>query len=405
MKEEFDRELDTLLRGSRSAVSRLASHASLTGAHPDADELSAYAENALPQAARSRYASHIADCKECRSVVTTIALASGGEKLRAAQPERAEGSVEKRRGWFASLFALKALRYALPALAFALVALIALIVIQRRPADERQIAEKRPEERRESVSVENNSDASDATPSAPSTQNLRQGYAETTGGGATDASAANAPASPQKGRAADSIDGLRNDAGDREGPKLRMEPGAPLPQSENVTPPPPPSPQAREAQSETARRDESRAAYEVAREEDKAVARRSSEETKQLGVLNRERTQADATAPASASRSAGAAAASERDGSASKDERRSRVASEAAKPSAETRSVAGREFRREGGAWIDVNYRASMSLNEVRRGSERFISLSADMPELERVANQLGGTVIVVLRGRAYRIR
>ncbi|HWS56462.1 MAG TPA: hypothetical protein VN228_20155, partial [Pyrinomonadaceae bacterium] len=71
----------------------------------------------------------------------------------------------------------------------------------------------------------------------------------------------------------------------------------------------------------------------------------------------------------------------------------------------ETRSVAGRRFRREGGAWVDVNYRPTMSMTGVRRGTESYRALVADHPELGRIAEQLGGEVITVIGGRAYRIR
>jgi hypothetical protein len=71
----------------------------------------------------------------------------------------------------------------------------------------------------------------------------------------------------------------------------------------------------------------------------------------------------------------------------------------------ETRSAAGHRFRREGGAWVDVNYKDSMSSTGVRRGSEGFRALVADIPEIGRIAEQIGGEVVVVVRGRAYRVR
>jgi hypothetical protein len=41
----------------------------------------------------------------------------------------------------------------------------------------------------------------------------------------------------------------------------------------------------------------------------------------------------------------------------------------------------------------------------VRRGSEEFRALVADIPELGRIAEQIGGEVIAVIGNRAYRIR
>ena len=71
----------------------------------------------------------------------------------------------------------------------------------------------------------------------------------------------------------------------------------------------------------------------------------------------------------------------------------------------ESRSVAGHRFRRDGGAWVDVNYKHTMSSTGVRRGTDAYRTLVADIPELGRIAEALGGEVLVVVRGRAYSIR
>jgi len=87
----------------------------------------------------------------------------------------------------------------------------------------------------------------------------------------------------------------------------------------------------------------------------------------------------------------------EREGDAEEDE--------AVRVETETRSAAGRRFRREGNAWVDVEYKPSMKMTGVRRGTDGYRALVADIPELGRIAEQLGGEVIAVVKGRAYRIR
>ncbi|HLM58206.1 MAG TPA: hypothetical protein VK422_19035, partial [Pyrinomonadaceae bacterium] len=72
---------------------------------------------------------------------------------------------------------------------------------------------------------------------------------------------------------------------------------------------------------------------------------------------------------------------------------------------AEERTAAGHRFRREGGAWVDVNYRPSMSQTGVRRGTDAYRALVADVPQVGRAAEQLGGEFIIVVGGRAYRVR
>jgi hypothetical protein len=72
--------------------------------------------------------------------------------------------------------------------------------------------------------------------------------------------------------------------------------------------------------------------------------------------------------------------------------------------STETRSVGGRRFRRQGNAWIDTSYNSSRSTINVARGSDQYRALSADEPGLRSIAEQLGGEVVVVWKGKAYRI-
>ncbi len=72
--------------------------------------------------------------------------------------------------------------------------------------------------------------------------------------------------------------------------------------------------------------------------------------------------------------------------------------------SSETRSVGGRKFRRQGSAWVDTAYAQGRATVNVTRGSEQYRALVADEPGLRTIADQLGGEVIVVWRGRAYRV-
>src|SRR5918912_4022161 len=84
MKHSDSTEMDRLLRrharrnseALRAGKGGDAQNAN-AGAHLDADELNAYAEGALPEATRSRYFAHLADCDSCRKLVTELTLASG----------------------------------------------------------------------------------------------------------------------------------------------------------------------------------------------------------------------------------------------------------------------------------------------------------------------------------------
>jgi hypothetical protein len=68
----------------------------------------------------------------------------------------------------------------------------------------------------------------------------------------------------------------------------------------------------------------------------------------------------------------------------------------------ETRSVGGHKFRKQGNAWVDMKFKSSMAVTNVARGSEEFNALDSD---LRSIAEKLGGEVIVLRKGKAYRIR
>jgi len=68
----------------------------------------------------------------------------------------------------------------------------------------------------------------------------------------------------------------------------------------------------------------------------------------------------------------------------------------------ETRSVGGRKFKRQGNAWVDSKLKSSMSVRSIGRGSEEFDKLDSG---LRSIANQLKGEIVVVWKGKAYRIK
>ena len=57
------------------------------------------------------------------------------------------------------------------------------------------------------------------------------------------------------------------------------------------------------------------------------------------------------------------------------------------------------------GIWVDSGYSSGYPLTNVARGTEQYRALVADEPGLGTIANQLEGEILVVWKGRAYRIR
>src|SRR5947208_7023849 len=97
--------------------------------HLDADELNAFAEGSLPVAARSRFVSHLADCDDCRRLVSQLAISAGA----VAKAEAAGSPATAHLSWLEKLgefFRPPALRYA--ALAAVVVAAVSFAFLVMR---------------------------------------------------------------------------------------------------------------------------------------------------------------------------------------------------------------------------------------------------------------------------------
>jgi hypothetical protein len=66
-----------------------------------------------------------------------------------------------------------------------------------------------------------------------------------------------------------------------------------------------------------------------------------------------------------------------------------------------TRSVGGRTFQKKDGVWYDGAYHGQATIN-VHRGTDAYKKLDSG---LRSIADSLGGTVVTVWKGKAYRIQ
>lgn len=413
------------------------------GAHLDADELNAYAENALPAAARARYTAHLIDCRTCRRLATELALAAN-IPLGASANVVSQGHVTPEKTWrerLARFFAPPALRYAVPALALICVAVIAFVVMRNRQDSSPMVA-------RNEQAASNNSAA---TVTEQKTELQDQGASATTttttatSGAATQTSTDKPPGAIQSGSPTIAPSDERNaqaSANPTTPATKNVEPSSPAAETES-------SDSVAEQQQQARSKTENKAAINrsenstataapppvassdssaqrttsntTATTNDTVAARRSTRErdaneSSTTGTAEGAGAYANQTDQssnrASAARSSAAAPPPNVRG-----RNIARKPSTAAAPAdnrnaardnsraGEMRSVAGRQFRREGSVWIDTAYDSSRSLTNVARGSEQFRALVADEPAIRTIANQLGGEVIVVWKGRAYRIR
>jgi hypothetical protein len=378
MRQETNNEMDLLLRrlGRRQDV-----FAPDADDHLDADELSAYAEDALPVAARSRYTEHLADCSKCRELVVQLSASTG--VVGAAKTT----TVLEPSGWkkfLASLFSPMVLRYAAPALGLIVVAAIGVMVMRRNsPSDYvSQVQDQRVQAEKVAASPEAKT-FSYATSPADTTANTESRNKSL----------------PQ-----------REVAKDLEKPAaVEQNAPAPTPASQPVAaaaPPPAPAkveattdevqrrsddakPKQQEAEVKVASSDVSKKNF----EEGKNEVKRAEEPPASRGRTAKTKSAKD---DAASPQTAGTASAGGflRDGIAGADKDSREV----------TRSVAGRRFRQQGGIWIDTAYDSSRETMYVARDSERYRALIADEPAIKTIADTLSGDIIVVWKGRPYRI-
>lgn len=402
-----DSEIDVLLR----RLARVRGDASGTE-HLDADEVSAFAEGALPAAARSRYVSHLADCDDCRRAVTELAATSGGvapTAVPASRPVSTE-SLWQRVGTF---FAPVRLRYI--AFAAVLVAVVGIgFAVWRQSHEQRtSLAEHNeayrgtgtasPPQGQVANGVNPQQSPAIAKAIAPTTQAplLDQKQPETTNASPppppkpADVLARNetAPSSTANARAAEPstnagapsyappppVETERADTRAREQQNLGLihgpQRGESLEKSKSI------DDRSRGTADAAKARDEDRART----GSDQAVAK---EENKDVGAARKRAAERTATL-------AGRSNAGERQEEPKSDK--------AAPPEeADTRSVGGRKFKRQGNAWVDVKLKSSLSIITISRGSDDFEKLDSG---LRSIAQQFSGPVVVVWKGKAYRIQ
>lgn len=362
--------------------------------HLDVDELSSYAQNALPAAARARYTEHVAECSSCRKLVTQLSLSLGATTAGVAPVETVSVPSGLKK-FLASLFSPMVLRYAVPALGLIIVAVIGFVAL-RQPARNGSVAQLNADERERTAIT-----ASPEAPPAPTA-------VESPGAGFVDPNKETANAGPaEQPKQTERKSGTVTDQDSGAGPVTvappnRDEKPVAEPQSTVEAAPPPAAKTAVVADAEEQKKLEAEAkkreAVAVAKKEPEISTSanepvRGAYQRAPLRTAGREVQNKAKDAPAGGTASVGSA----------------RVFSEgrssADKNDAETRTVSGRRFRKERGIWTDTAYDSSTATVNVARGSEQFRALVADEPEIKKIAEQLDGEVIVVWKSQAYRIR
>lgn len=387
--------------------------------HLDADEMNAFAEGVLPEATRTRYVSHLADCEDCRRLTSQLTMAAGKTvevSLPASETVTAKSWKEK----LGHLLALPSLRYAASALVILVVVGIAFVV-WRRPAnrDGSLVALNQPTEQDRSAGKPSLATESRVERNATASPNSGFVAQATPMPGVADkeANATAVSPPPPTTKAAPVTEGETRST-------LADQPAAPMvaQKAPGYAPPPPADyradNRAREQQSIASgspggpRRNEN---YEKNK-----LDRAASDDLAKARDEDRSRTMSQTTVtgtkPAEAAATPSALAGTfgmNRQARDLKSEPRKEAATGRAQSEEEnkkkqesnepeTRSAGGRKFERRGGVWVDSKFKTSMAAKTIARGSNDFQKLDSG---LRAIAQQLGGDIIVVWKGKAYRIR
>lgn len=396
MSREPNKEIDVLLRkfsgkpnGNLAADTNSAVDADN---HLDADELNAYAEHALPAATRARYTAHLAECTRCRKIVAQLSLSSPA----IATLGREEIAPSGLKTFLASLFSPMVIRYAVPAMALVIVVALAWIMVWRRSIPEQLASNVRQKPAATGLNREEPSTAPASEPTVEGftkSENNQRGNVtkqennkagEIKQGSVAEEQAAAAP-SPAPVSTTTEVAKSADDLAKRPQPS---EPKAAPAVSTGGAATAKPGSDAERNEAARQKKDESAATRDQkAKEEDR-------------GVFNA----APQTTVSGPAKSQGLDKQSERSAKLRAISREAPPKDETSEKERELRTVGGHRFEKRGQVWVDVLYQ-SQSLVNVSRGSEQYRALIGDEPGIRTIAEQLSGELIVVWKGRAYRIR
>ena len=136
MEFEFDKEIDAILRRARRDDEVVTS----TGAHLDADEISAFAENAVSQMARTRYTVHLADCARCRKILSNVITFNAEAETQTASSAVSAEIAEAKTPWYRRLFAFPQLAYAMGAMVLLFSGFFGYLILQNLSPAERAVS-------------------------------------------------------------------------------------------------------------------------------------------------------------------------------------------------------------------------------------------------------------------------
>jgi hypothetical protein len=382
MELEFDNEIDALLRKARDG-SRGVLVGDTTKLHLDADEISAFAEHAVPDSTKQKYITHFADCERCRSTLSDLILLNSEAGTEVASVVSAP--VENTVPWYRKLLLFPNLAYAMGGLVLLFSGFLAFSVIKnsenQASSDISQIAKTQE----------------------PATNGPNLGYEETY-------DAANKPMANAMNSAANTMANAANSSVNTASTKSAPLPVATVPSADDYKQAAPSfstdgilsggktqaeTPPAKPAERPVTMSDKNDLgkAEEQRRGRDQEVSKEKDE--------NKLRSQ---PAPSGPFKSPIGPSRNERNDSGMREnapaaKKSAQAESSISLNSLDRRQVSGKTFERKG-VWYDSAYRGQPTTN-VRRGTSDYKKLESG---LRLIGDNLGGTIVVVWKEKAYRI-
>ena len=377
MDFEFDKEIDFLLRQAAHSGTALAVE-NPSSEHLDADEIAAFAENALPEKARQNYILHFADCEKCRrnlALAITLNHETPTEIVHAKELNLTAATAAKI-PWYRKFFAVPTLAYALGALILLFAGFGIFTVLQRDSTNsqmsavsERQIGGKGMSSDGDAATVENYSGSA-----------MSNSAANTNAAISTNSAASLSVANANAMTARREPNAVLNEsaAGDK---TLNKPTKTPVNPSSFSAAPPPPASQIEELP------------LNGRKVENISPTDLNNAETQNRVTQNQSPTMPDTRNGQNAPMSAPQARTRQSDGA--------ELLKREQENSSETKISGGRKFIRSENIWTDAAYRGQTTTN-ITRGTDEYKKLDSG---LRGIVENLGGTVIIVWKAKAYRIK
>ena len=388
MELEFDNEIDALLRKARDGRGVLVGDTMKL--HLDADEISAFAENAVPNAAKLAYVAHFADCDGCRRTLSSIILLNSEAGTETAPAVAAPSASALPAPWYRKLFLFPNLAYVMGSLVILFGGFLAVSILlspgeKDVSSDYLQISQEEPAASgpnagSEVMSYNTNSSVANSTNSTANTMKANSA------GSASNLADTRTPLNtakptPESAASTDVASAPTANGFVLDGVATTAAPPAPakdqpviLADKNDVG--------KTEAQRSLPPKESERQMLELKGR--RVMPPAAGGPSKKMKAVRREEQNESTITDSSVM-----------------NESDSRANSSATSLAAGRKQVSGRSFELKQGVWYDSAYRGQATIN-IRRGSDDFKKLNS---VLRSIGESLNGTVIVVWNERAYRIQ